>query len=164
MLRSAFLALFVASSLAASPGAPAVAQTAAPKDFIYLPQEQVPFKSPLGAGPEHAVIFGDPSKPGVYVERVRFPPGFHSYPHFHSQDRHAVVIKGVWWNGTGDTLDFNNARPVTAGSYVLHPAGGVHWDGAGEEEVVVQISGVGPVETTQVAKPDPDHDHWPKPK
>ncbi|WP_296713365.1 cupin domain-containing protein [Rhodoblastus sp.] len=143
--------------------APAAAQSA--HDFVYLAPTQVPFKSPLGAGPEQAVLFGDPSRPGVYVLRVRFPPGFHSNPHFHSQDRHATVIKGVWWNGTGDKLDFKQARPVEAGSYVLHPAGGVHWDGAGDEEVVVQIIGVGPVETTAVGGPsDPASDHWPKPK
>jgi quercetin dioxygenase-like cupin family protein len=152
-----------ALGIAASTAVPAMAQ--APAGFVYLAPEKVPFKSPLGVGPQQAVIFGDPSKPGVYVTRVHFPPGFHSNPHFHSQDRHATVIKGVWWNGTGEELDFNKARPVTAGSYVLHPAGAVHWDGAGDEETIVQIVGVGPVETTPVGKPEPGRDdHWPKPK
>jgi quercetin dioxygenase-like cupin family protein len=161
MSRAGFAPLlFLATALSA----PVLAQSPAPGDFIYLPPEDVPFKSALGVGPQQAVIFGDPSKPGVYVLRVRFPPGFHSNPHFHSQDRHAVVIKGVWWNGQGEKLDFNAARPVKAGSYVLHPAGKVHWDGAGDEETIIQITGVGPVETTQVAKPDPENDHWPKPK
>jgi quercetin dioxygenase-like cupin family protein len=149
--------------IAASSAIPVQAQ--APEGFVYLAPDQVPFKSPLGAGPQQAVIFGDPSKPGLYVIRVHFPPGFHSNPHFHSQDRHATVIKGVWWNGTGEELDFNKASPIVAGSYVRHPAGGVHWDGAGDEEVIVQIVGVGPVETTPVGKPDPGRDdHWPKPK
>ena len=152
-----------ALGIAASAAVPAMAQT--PAGFVYLAPEQVPFKSPLGVGPQQAVIFGDPSKPGLYVIRVHFPPGFHSNPHFHSQDRHATVIKGVWWNGTGEELDFNKARPVTAGSYVLHPAGGIHWDGAGDEETIVQIVGIGPVATTPVGKPDPGRDdHWPKPK
>ena len=142
-----------------------VAVAACALALIYLPPEQVPFKSALGVGPEQAVLFGDPSKPGVYVIRVHFPPGFHSNPHFHSQDRHATVIKGVWWNGTGDKLDFKQARPIKAGSYVLHPAGGVHWDGAGDEDTIIQIIGVGPVETTAVAGPsDPATDNWPKPK
>ena len=134
--------------------------------FIYLPPEQVTFKSPFaGYGPEQAVLFGDPSKPGVYVVRVRFPPGAHSYPHYHSQDRHAVVIKGTWWNGTGPEIDFNKAKPVTAGSYVLHPAGGIHWDGAGDEETIIQITGIGPVETTPVVKPEEaKNTHWPTPK
>ncbi len=96
--------------------------------------------------------------------RVRFPPGAHSNPHFHSRDRHATVIKGVWWNGVGEELDFNKAVPMNAGSYVLHPANGVHWDGAGDEEVVVQINGEGPVETTAVGATDAPRGYWPKPK
>lgn len=52
------------------------AQTA--DGFIHITPEQVPFKSPFGTGPAQAVLFGDPSKPGVYVIRVRFPPGARS--------------------------------------------------------------------------------------
>jgi quercetin dioxygenase-like cupin family protein len=132
--------------------------------FLRVDPSEVHFKSPLGAGPEQAILFGDPSKPGLYVIRVRFPPGAHSNPHFHSQDRHATVIKGVWWNGTGEELDFNKAAPMKAGSYVLHPAGGVHWDGAADEEVVVQIVGQGPVETTQVGRSGAPQGFWPKAK
>jgi quercetin dioxygenase-like cupin family protein len=133
------------------------------KDFVRIAPEAVVFKSPLGAGPEQALLYGDPSKPGLYVIRVKFPPGAHSNPHFHSQDRHATVIKGVWWNGVGDQLDFNKATPMKAGSYVLHPARGVHWDGAGEEETIVQIIGEGPVETTPVGEPGAPKGYWPKP-
>jgi quercetin dioxygenase-like cupin family protein len=141
---------------------PSAAQTV--RDFIRIAPEDVRFKSPLGIGPEQAVLFGDPSKPGLYVIRVRFPPGAHSNPHFHSRDRHATVIKGVWWNGVGEELDFNKAIPMKAGSYVLHPANGVHWDGAGDDEVVVQIIGEGPVETTAVGATDAPRGYWPKPK
>jgi len=141
---------------------PSAAQTVG--GFIRIAPEDVRFKSPLGIGPEQAVLFGDPSKPGLYVIRVRFPPGAHSNPHFHSQDRRATVIKGVWWNGVGEELDFNKAVPMKAGSYVLHPARGVHWDGAGDEEVVVQIIGEGPVETTPVGAAGAPQGYWPKPK
>jgi len=132
-------------------------------DFLYVPPENVRFKSPLGVGPDQAVLFGDPTKPGLYVIRVRFPPGAHSNPHFHSKDRHAVVLKGVWWNGTGPDLDFSKAAPMKAGTYVKHPAGGAHWDGAGpDEEAIVQITGEGPVETTPIGE-GPSRGYWPKP-
>ncbi len=157
----AIQSLIVIASAACLP----VAAAQTDHGFIYLPPEEVPFKSPFGVGPEQAILYGDPSKPGVYVVRVRFPAGFHSNPHFHSQDRHATVIKGTWWNGTGEELDFNKAKPIKAGSYVLHPAGGIHWDGAGDEETIVQITGIGPVETTPVrGPPDPSKSHWPSPK
>ena len=132
--------------------------------FVRLDPEEVHFKSPLGLGPESVVLYGDPSKPGLYVVRNKFPPGAHSAPHFHSQDRHATVIKGVWWTGTGPELDFKKAVPLKAGAYMLHPVGGVHWDGAGDEEVIVQIFGMGPVETTQVGPPGAPQGYWPKPE
>ena len=162
MKRVGFMASGLAFAALTVALAPSAAQTV--RDFIRIAPEDVRFKSALGIGPEQAVLFGDPSKPGLYVIRVRFPPGAHSNPHFHSRDRHATVIKGVWWNGVGEELDFNKAIPMKAGSYVLHPANGVHWDGAGDEEVVVQIIGEGPVETTAVGATDAPRGYWQKPK
>ncbi len=75
-----------------------------------------------------------------------------------------TVIKGIWWMGTGEVLDFNKAVPMKTGSYILHPAGAVHWDGAGDEETIVQIVGIGPVETVQVGPEGAPSGYWPKPK
>jgi quercetin dioxygenase-like cupin family protein len=116
--------------------------------FIRLQPEQVPFKN--GPGVEQVVLFGDPSRSGIYVIRVRFPPGMHSNPHYHSQDRHVTVIKGTWLMGVGNQANVATAVPLKAGAYALHPAHDVHWDGAGNEETIVQIIGMGPVETVQV--------------
>jgi quercetin dioxygenase-like cupin family protein len=99
------------------------------------------------------VILGDPSKPGLYVLRNRFPPGVMSRPHFHNQDRYVTVIKGTWWTATGpsaDVFDPGKTTPLRTGSFMFHPAGGHHYDGAKDEEVIVQIVGMGPVTTTQL--------------
>lgn len=37
--------------------------------------------------------------------------------------------------------------PLSPGSYMKHPAGGVHYDGAKDGEVIVEIRGMGPVKT-----------------
>ncbi len=162
-VKAAAIAELAGAAIALPMILPVVAETDG--GFIRLLPEQVPYKSPLGAGPSQAIIFGDPSKPGIYVVRNRFPPGAHSNPHFHSQDRHATVIKGVWWTGVGEKLDFNAAVPLKEGSYMLHPANGVHWDGAGDEEAIVQIVGIGPVATTQVGAQEAQaQGNWPKPK
>jgi len=131
-------------------------------DFIRLTPEQVLFKNPSRF--EQALLFGDPTKPGFYVIRVRFPPGIHSNPHYHSQDRHVTVIKGVWYMGTGDTADIAKAVPLKTGSYAFHPAHGVHWDGAGAEETIVQIVGTGPVETVQIDPGQAPVGTWTAPK
>ena len=82
---------------------------------------------------EQAVLFGDPSKPGPYVVRLKWLPGNMSRPHFHPNDRFFVVLSGTWWMGTGDTFDPDNTVPAPAGSYVIHYGGKVHDDGAKAE-------------------------------
>jgi hypothetical protein len=93
-------------------------------------------------------VFGDPAKPGLYAIRRRFKPGEMSRPHFHDKDRLVTVIKGTWYTGEGDVFEPAKTAPVKTGGFMLHPAGFHHYDGARDEEVIVQIIGMGPVQTT----------------
>lgn len=112
---------------------------------------------PGGLGAAYAVVYGDPAKAGTYVIRVRFPAGVLDLPHSHSADRHVTVLEGTWHAGTGPDFNAASAVALDAGSYMFHPAGGVHWDGAaGGEDAVVQIVGNGPVETQQEHKESAD--------
>jgi quercetin dioxygenase-like cupin family protein len=95
-------------------------------------------------------VFGDPDKPGLYAIRRRFKPGEMSRPHTHDQDRLVTVIKGTWWTGEGNRFTPDRTTPVKTGGFMLHPKGLAHYDGAKDEEVIVQIIGMGPVKTTQV--------------
>jgi len=94
-------------------------------------------------------VFGDPSKPGMYVIRNRFAPGNTSRPHYHDQDRYVTVIKGTWWTDEGDVFRPDKMVPLKTGGFMFHPAGYHHYDGAKDEEVIVQIMGMGPVKTVQ---------------
>ncbi len=102
---------------------------------------------------ERAILFGDPDKPGPYVARIKWLPGNFSRPHFHANDRYFTVISGTWWVGTGDQFDPANTVPIPAGSYVIHKGGQVHYDGAKDVETIIQVTGIGPVNTRQVGKP-----------
>jgi hypothetical protein len=73
-----------------------------------------------------------------------------SRPHFHRDERHGLVIKGRWFTGEGDTVEPDKTVPLGPGSYMRHPAGAHHYDGALDEEVVVAISGYGPSSTTVI--------------
>lgn len=97
-------------------------------------------------------VVGDPAKPGLYVIRRRFKPGEMSRPHMHNTDRLVTVIKGTWWTNEGDVFSPATAVPIKAGGFMLHPAGLHHYDGAKDEEVIVQIIGIGPVVTTDTEK------------
>jgi hypothetical protein len=67
-----------------------------------------------------------------------------SSPHSHPESRIGTVIKGTWWTGTGAKFDPASTTPVPVGGIMVHPAGGVHYDGARNEETIVQMMGVGP--------------------
>lgn len=124
-------------------GPPTNFETIAPHNLDWVP-------IPDGLGAEYAVVYGDPGKAGTYVIRVRFPAGVMDLPHSHSADRHVTVLEGTWHAGTGPDFEPDSATALVPGSYMFHPAGGIHWDGAaGAEDAVVQIIGNGPVETKQ---------------
>jgi quercetin dioxygenase-like cupin family protein len=77
-------------------------------------------------------------------------PGVMSAPHFHPEERYVVVLKGTWWVGSGPKWDRNATTPVSEGSFAVHHANKVHYDGAKDEEVIVQITGIGPSGTSLV--------------
>ena len=145
MTRSsiAALALMLSSPLLADPPAQ-VMNVYREGELKFAPSKLVP-------GISQAVISGNPAKPGeVYVVRNRFSPGTFSPPHFHPETRYITVIKGTWWVGSGPKFDKDATTPVPAGSFVVHHANQIHWDGAKDEEAVVQIMGVGPSATIRV--------------
>lgn len=123
------------------------------KGFVIVkPNEIVYEKNPAGSGPDIAVIAGDPTKEGFYIIRARFAPGVMSQPHFHPTDRHVTVISGTWWAGKGPKFDPSSTTPLGPGSYMLHPAGEIHYDGAKDVEAIVEIKGIGPAPSIPAAE------------
>jgi quercetin dioxygenase-like cupin family protein len=121
--------------------------------FVTVTPETVEWRdSPMGGGARTSVQDGDPTKPGLYVQRIRYAPGMWTEPHFHPDDRHCLVLKGTWFVGTGEVRDLSKAQALAAGTYMKHPAGAAHWDGARDEEVIVQVIGFGPTGITRVAQ------------
>jgi quercetin dioxygenase-like cupin family protein len=102
-------------------------------------------------------IVGNPSQPGLYVLQITWAPGTGSRPHFHDQARYIQVLKGTWYVATGaasDAYDPDSMVPVEQGTFIYEPPGGHHYDMAKDDEVVVQIWGMGPVSSTQILQPD----------
>lgn len=98
-------------------------------------------------GTDTTTLYGDPSKPGFYVQLNRFHPGAFSRPHYHENDRFIMVLSGTWWVTTGAKFDPENLTvPLKTGTFVTHTAREVHYDGArtGREDAVVMIFGQGP--------------------
>jgi len=99
-------------------------------------------------GVQTATVYGDPSKTGLYIVLVKWAPGKMSRPHFHPNDRMVTVISGTWWVGWGPKYDPASTFPIPAGSFVTHYAKQIHYDGAKDGEVVLEIVGQGPSTST----------------
>lgn len=116
-----------------------------------IPADQLKWAAePDGLGFQQTVVEGDPTKPGLYIIQVKFPPYVMSRPHFHDETRYATVIKGTWYTGEGDQFTPAKTVALKPGSFMKHPKGVHHYDGAKDEEVILQLIGMGPSKTTRV--------------
>jgi hypothetical protein len=81
---------------------------------LKLPQD-IEFTGPLAGPPQTVVLYGDPTKPGVFVSRVKFSAGWKDPPHWHPDEvRTVVVLSGTLYFGSGDKWDESKfrARPA----------------------------------------------------
>jgi len=146
MVRRLALVVAVAMLVATTSGVVHSATELDPKAItIQLPKD---IKWVKGRGSETAVLVGDPAKPGLYVTLQKWLPHNNSRPHFHPNDRYITVLSGTWWVNTGAKYDPDGMKPVPAGSFVVHTAKQIHYDGAKDEECVLEIIGMGPATAT----------------
>jgi hypothetical protein len=57
-------------------------------------------------------------------------------------------VQGTWWVGTGADFDVDATVPLSPGTFVVHHAGEVHYDGARDVDAVMLIQGEGPGTST----------------
>jgi len=134
-LLAATLLLFVV-------GGAALAQTST----IVVTPDQVKWAAAKGlpAGFQTAVLAGDPTKRGPYVQRVKLPPNAMVPPHTHPDAENITVLAGSFGIGEGTVVDKSKGRILTAGSFYHLPASTPHYAWAGADGAEIQIHGVGP--------------------
>ena len=94
-------------------------------------------------GLQQTVLIGDPSKPGPYTIRLKFPAGFKVAPHTHPDSREVTVLSGTWYTGYGEKAEAANLKELPVGSFYTEPAGIAHYIEI-REPTVIQVSGTGP--------------------
>jgi len=68
-----------------------------PKVLAFKLPNQINWGPVTPAGNQQAVLFGDPTKPGLCGVMVKWLAGNHfSRPHFHPNDRFITVLSGTW--------------------------------------------------------------------
>jgi hypothetical protein len=121
------------------------------ESVVRLPGDIVFKAPPKGPGPETAVLYGDPSKPGVFVMRVRFPQGYKVMPSWRPDEwRTAVVLSGTFYYGIGEQWDEAKLAAYPPGTFFAHPAKHPHFASAKDGEVIVQFTAMGPTSVTRI--------------
>jgi len=138
MLRSLSPVFLVAIGFVLIPGRAAEPD---PKALTYTLPENI--KWTKAANQDNAVLQGDPTKTGLYIQLTKWHPGNTSRPHSHPNDRYITVLSGTWWVGTGANYDPASMAPMKTGTYVVHHGMEMHYDGAKDEECVLLIVGMG---------------------
>ena len=139
-MRTLVLGMTIAAVLGAAPRAGQLD----PKALSYTLPADIKWVPDPGGTAERAALYGDPNKPGAYAFFIKWKAGNMSRPHFHENTRYIVVMSGTWWVGTGAKFDPASTVPMPAGTWVVHTAREVHYDGAKQGDTVLLIHGVGP--------------------
>jgi len=94
-------------------------------------------------GIEQANLVGDPTKPGPYTIRLKFPAGYRLAPHTHPDYREVTILSGTWNTGYGEKFNEAALKSLPAGSFYTEPANIPHFVEV-REPVMIQVSGMGP--------------------
>jgi quercetin dioxygenase-like cupin family protein len=107
----------------------------------------------LPPGGEAAVLYGDPSKEGLFALRLKLPKGYRIPPHTHPKPEMVTVISGTFKLGMGEKADQGKATPLAAGSFVALSPGMAHFASA-DEDTVIQLNSSGPWSITYLNPQD----------
>ena len=103
----------------------------------------VPLPS-LPKGAQIAVLHGSPGKPGLFTIRVKLPPHFRLPVHSHPDERVRTIISGTYYSALGDKVDEAKLTAFPPGTFSNVPQNVWQFAETKGEEVVFQITGVGP--------------------
>jgi quercetin dioxygenase-like cupin family protein len=143
-------ALFVLLALCTAGGTWVSAQDTS-TSVVRLP-DGIVFTEHPGA-PQHVTLFGDSSKPGLYVDRIKFPSGTKVMPHWHPDAvRTVLVLSGTFYFAVGEQWDESLLKPFPAGTLYSEPAKTPHYAWAKDDEVILQVTAIGPTGNTSVSR------------
>ena len=98
-----------------------------------------------GKGVETAVLYGDPTKAGMYVVRLKLPAGSRVMPHTHpGEARTMTVLSGTLYFGFGAEFDESKMKAYPPGTFFTELPTTPHFVMAKDGEVIFQASGMGP--------------------
>ncbi|MBG0798354.1 cupin domain-containing protein [Methylocystis sp. L43] len=98
----------------------------------------------LPKGAKSVLLVGDPSKAGVFIAYLKFPPNYKIPPHSHPFAEVITILSGKLGNGMGEKFDAQKGGVLNAGSSFALPAGHAHFVWTTDEETLVELIATGP--------------------
>ncbi len=154
-MRHPFLLGVFACLGPAIPGAFAQAVPAQLPDFTRTPAQWAATAAGAGSKVTLVTLLGDPSRPGPYAQLLEVPPHARIAAHHHDGDRISTVLKGTWHFGYGPRFDAAALTTLPTGSVYTEPSDTPHYGMAGDDAVVVLVTGTGPTSTVYEAIEQP---------
>ena len=137
--------LVLGGALGATSGMASAQEPARGTHIIMTPETIVwkPAPPSLPPGAQAAVLYGDPSKEGLFVLRLKLPKNYRIPPHTHPKPEIVTVVSGAFHVGMDASADARKAQRLPAGSFFAFDPGMTHYAHV-EGETVVQLSSTGP--------------------
>jgi quercetin dioxygenase-like cupin family protein len=137
---------------ATKPATKVVSQWDVETDARIIQAGDVSFSEPppgmLPNGVKLAVLEGDPKVAKVFTLRLMLPTKGFKYPvHSHTHSERFVVLSGAAHFAMADTDDFAQAKAMKVGGVGVVPKDARHFAQADADDTIVQVTGVGPLET-----------------
>ncbi len=108
----------------------------------------------LPKGAKSALLVGDPTKAGVFIVRLKFPPNYPIPAHTHPFTEVITVLSGKLGNGMGKTFDAKHGEILNAGDSFVLPAGHSHYVWTTDEEAIVELIATGPWDISYINPAD----------
>ena len=150
MKRAMLIALATGLTIAAASRSAAATEPVM-LDSAAIKWGDVPPAFPPGA--HMAVLYGDPSKEGMFVVRLRMPANYKVPAHWHPTDENVTVISGTCAFGMGDKFDAKQLHNAAPGSFVVAPAKHNHF-AMSKKGCIVEVAAMGPFAITYVNPAD----------
>ena len=138
---------FLALSLSATAQDGQVKRRLTPKEIEALPSENAGAGTAGLRAVTTRVLFGDPTKSGLYTIELKVAPNTVIQAHTHRDTRTAVVLSGLWHFGYGSKNEPALVKALPPGAFYTEPAGESHFARTGPEGATVSITGYGPTDT-----------------
>jgi quercetin dioxygenase-like cupin family protein len=147
-MKRSLIAAAALIMLASATSAQETAHELTPRGMAYQDNSAFP------KGAQTVVLHGDPAKPGLFILRAKFPPHYVVPPHIHPVFESVTVLSGTMGSGMGEKVEKSKGKLLEAGSLLLLPANHPHYVWAGDEEVIIQVTAIGPFDLIYVNPED----------